>query len=310
MEASGYKYKLKYEKQDLNSFNKKKRRRRRKREYWFNPPWDMNVSTKVGKKFFQILDETIPPGHPLHKVFNRKTVRLSYSTMPNMLKKISVHNSRVTAKALADSPAVTLARDDQPTTSDNDSDVQQLEAYPCNDCEEACGGFIVNTVDNGADVTSAHDDKVQQQEESEDCNCNGRMGPCPLNGDCMREKSCVYSCKVTRLDTNETETYTGLTAGTFKRRYYGHNSSFNNREAKQTTLSRHCWKLKDDNIQFERHWTILAHAKAYNPVTKVCRLCLKEVYHILYKPETASLNSKSEVFGWCKHRKHWALSKF
>ena len=165
-------------------------------------------------------------------------------------------------------------------------------------------------MDNGADVTSAHDDKVQQQEESEDCNCNGRMGPCPLNGDCMREKSCVYSCKVTRLDTNETETYTGLTAGTFKRRYYGHNSSFNNREAKQTSLSRHCWKLKDDNIQFERNWTILAHAKAYNPVTKVCRLCLKEVYHILYKPETASLNSKSEVFGWCKHRKHWALSKF
>ena len=87
LEASGYKYKLKYEKQDLNSFNKKKRRKRRKREYWFNPPWDMNVSTKVGKKFFQILDETIPPGHPLHKVFNRKTVRLSYSTMPNMLKK-------------------------------------------------------------------------------------------------------------------------------------------------------------------------------------------------------------------------------
>ena len=106
---------------------------------------------------------------------------------------------------------------------------------------------------------------------------------------------------------SETETYTGITAGTFKRRYYGHNSSFNNRDARQTSLSRHCWNLKDGNIQFNRQWTILAHAKAYNPVTKVCRLCLKEVYYILYKPETASLNSKSEVFGWCKHRQRWTL---
>ena len=103
----------------------------------------------------------------------------------------------------------------------------------------------------------------------------------------------------------ESETYTGLTAGTFKGRYYGHNRSFNIREAKQTTLSRHCWNLKDKKIPFDRKWTILTHAKPYNPVTKVCRLCMKEVFYILYKPETASLNKKNEVFGWCKHRQHW-----
>ena len=269
----------------------------------------MNVATKVGKKFFQILDETIPPGHPLHKVFNRKTVKLSYSTMPNMLKKISVHNSRVTAKALAKTPVVTLAGDDNigdPATYVID-DEQQLEAYPCDDCEEECGGLIVDTLNNGGAVTSANDD-AQPTEVPDHCNCNGRMGPCPLDGDCRKEKSCIYSCKVTRMDTMETESYTGLTAGTFKRRYYGHNSSFNNRDARQTSLSRHCWSLKDNNIQFDRQWTILAHAKPYNPVTKVCRLCLKEVYFILFQPQTASLNSKSEVFGWCKHRQRWTLS--
>ena len=68
----------------------------------------MNVATKVGKKFFQILEDTIPPGHPLHKVFNRKTVKLSYSTMPNMLKKISAHNSKVTASAIAESAMILL----------------------------------------------------------------------------------------------------------------------------------------------------------------------------------------------------------
>ena len=311
LKSSGYDYKLQFEKQDLDALNNnKKKKRRSRRIYWFNPPWDMNVATKVGKKFFQILDETIPPGHPLHKVFNRKTVKLSYSTMPNMLKKISVHNSRVTANALADSTNVTLASDDNngmPAPSANDDEVQHLVAHPCDECEEECGGLIVDTGRNAGAATSASDDEGQQLVETDHCNCNGRMGPCPLDGDCRKEKSCIYSCKVTRLDTMETETYTGITAGTFKRRYYGHNSSFNNREARQTSLSRHCWNLKDGNIQFDRKWTILAHAKAYNPVTKVCRLCLKEVYYILYKPETASLNSKSEVFGWCKHRQRWTL---
>ena len=213
----------------------------------------------------------------------------------------------MTAKALAETSDVTLASDDnQAATSANPDVRQHLEAHPCDECEEECGGLIVENVDNG-DATSTNDDGKQQKED-DDCNCNGRMGPCPLDGDCRKEKSCIYSCKVTRQDTMESETYTGLTAGTFKRRYYGHNSSFNNRDSRQTTLSRHCWNLKDNNIQFDRKWTILAHAKAYNPVTKVCRLCLKEVYYILYNPETASLNSKSEVFGWCKHRQRWTLS--
>ena len=222
LNASGYNHKLKFEKQDLDALNNnKKRRRRTRRIYWFNPPWDMNVATKIGKKFFQILDETIPPGHPLHKVFNRKTVKPSYSTMPNMLKKISVHNSRVTALALADSMNVTLASDDNngnPAPSANDDEMQQLEAHPCDECEEECGGLIVDTENNGGDATSASDDG-KLQVEPDHCNCNGRMGPCPLDGDCRKEKSCIYYCMVTRLDTMETQTYTGLTAGTFKRRY-------------------------------------------------------------------------------------------
>ena len=50
-----------------------------------------------------------------------------------------------------------------------------------------------------------------------------------------------------------------LTAVTFKGRYCGHNRSFNIREAKQTTLSRHCSNLKDKKIPFDRKWTILTH---------------------------------------------------
>ena len=42
---------------------------------------------------------------------------------------------------------------------------------------------------------------------------------------CRKEKSCIYSCKVTRLDTGVSKTYTGLTAKTFKERFYGHNAT-------------------------------------------------------------------------------------
>ena len=74
-----------------------------------------------------------------------------------------------------------------------------------------------------------------------------------------------------------------------------------------TTLSHHIWELKDNNVPYNTKWSILSKASTFNPVTKKCRLCLKEVYYILYKPETATLNSRSEVFGWCKHRKQWSL---
>ena len=313
LEASGYKFKLKFEKQDLNSMNKKKKRRRGRRIHWFNPPWDMNVATKIGKKFFQALDESFPPEHPLHKTFNRHTVKLSYSTMPNMLKKVSGHNSRVTASALAEIKNVTLACDDN-NSANNAGDMEEHEvteheatALPCNDCEDPCEGYIVNQEPATTPVQNEHED--EEHLEPDQCNCNGRMGPCPLDGDCMKEKSCIYSCKVTRLDTGETETYTGLAGGTFKSRFYGHNSDINNKSNSGTKLSQHIWKLKDNNIPYDIKWTILAKAKTFNPVTKKCRLCLKEVFYILFKPETASLNARTEVFGWCKHRKQLTLAQ-
>ena len=114
---------------------------------------------------------------------------------------------------------------------------------------------------------------------------------------------------MTRLDTGVSETYTGLTAKTFKERFYGHNGNINNRDQTGTKLSQYIWDLKDNNIPFTTKWSILAKASTFNPVTKKCRLCLKEIYYILYKPETASLNSRTEAFGWCKHRKQWSLEQ-
>ena len=109
--------------------------------------------------------------------------------MPNMLKKISVHSSKATAGAIAESADVTLVSDDNSDVSANNEEMQHLEAHLCADCEDNCEGFILETVDNG--VTPASDD--QQPIDDTSCNCTGSLGPCPLDGDCRKEL-CVHFC--------------------------------------------------------------------------------------------------------------------
>ena len=59
---------------------------------WFNPPYNQQVSTNIGKRFFKLLDKSFPPGHTLPKLLNRNTVKLSYSCTPNISQHISAHN--------------------------------------------------------------------------------------------------------------------------------------------------------------------------------------------------------------------------
>ena len=111
------------------------------------------------------------------------------------------------------------------------------------------------------------------------------MANCPLGGRCNIEQNVIYTCKVTRLDDNTFQTYTGLTDNTFKKRLYGHNSDFRKRKHRnKTMLSKYIWFLKDNNVQYELNWSILGKAKSFNPVTGVCRLCL--IREILYSVQS------------------------
>ena len=74
---------------------KKKRRRMRKNIIWFNPPFDQNVTTNVAQRFLKLIDSHFPKGHQYHKLFNRNTVKVSYSCMNNMAAIISSHNKKV-----------------------------------------------------------------------------------------------------------------------------------------------------------------------------------------------------------------------
>ena len=95
LRRSGYNYKLQYNPQPT-----KPKRPRSRNVIWFNPPYNSTISTNIGYKFLQAIDECFPSHHPLHKIFNRNTLKLSYSCMPNVKCIISSHNKSIINKEL------------------------------------------------------------------------------------------------------------------------------------------------------------------------------------------------------------------
>ena len=63
---------------------------------WFNPPFSKNVATNVGNYFLNLIKKHFPKNHKLSKIFNKNTLKLSYSCMPNIKSVINAHNRKVT----------------------------------------------------------------------------------------------------------------------------------------------------------------------------------------------------------------------
>ena len=85
----GYNVDLKYTKSKPG-----KRKTQKQNIIWFNPPFSQSVLTNVAKTFFQLVTKYFPRTHKLRKIFNRNTVKVSYSCMSNMLKIIKGHNKK------------------------------------------------------------------------------------------------------------------------------------------------------------------------------------------------------------------------
>ena len=62
---------------------------------WFNPPYSKNIKTRIKQWFLRLIDRHFPVGSKLRKIFNRSTVKVSYSCMPSMDNIIKRHNARV-----------------------------------------------------------------------------------------------------------------------------------------------------------------------------------------------------------------------
>ena len=75
------------------------RRNRQRNVIWFNPPSSKNVKTNIARSFLHLVDTHFPAGHKLHKIFNRNTVKVSYSCMNNVRSIITSHNTRIIRKS-------------------------------------------------------------------------------------------------------------------------------------------------------------------------------------------------------------------
>ena len=89
LDESGYNHKHTYNPQPTRNRNRKRK------VIWYNPPWNANVKTNLGRKFINIIHRCFPNEHPLHKIFNKHTLKLSYSCMSNIKSIISSHNKAV-----------------------------------------------------------------------------------------------------------------------------------------------------------------------------------------------------------------------
>ena len=90
---SGYNENIEY--RSPEETRPRKQRTRKRHVMWFNPPWNSAVATNIASKFLKLVDKHFGNHSPFHKYFNRHTIKVSYSCMPNMASIISSHNRRI-----------------------------------------------------------------------------------------------------------------------------------------------------------------------------------------------------------------------
>ena len=243
LHKSGYNSKLQYE----TNMKKPKKRNRQRKITWYNPPFSANVATNIGQKFFSIVTTCFPKKHPLQAIFNRQTLKLSYSVMPNM-----------------------------------------------------------KTIIDGSNKTLNKTSTLKKEDNEKSCNCRQKNN-CPLEGKC-RAKNVIYQATVSNNTNNHVATYIGLCSTEFKTRYSNHKASFNHKNKQHhTELSKHIWKLKENNSTYNITWKILAQAQPYTNKTKRCKLCLLEKYFIICKPHLGTLNKRNELTSNCRHARSYLL---
>jgi len=96
-----------------------KPRQRKRKIIWFNPPYNLQVKTNIGRTFLASISKHFPPSHKYHKIFNKNTIKLSYSCTPNIKAAISKHNKRImsTIGISCDSQSSMVGSLSQPATT-------------------------------------------------------------------------------------------------------------------------------------------------------------------------------------------------
>ena len=92
-------------------------------------------------------------------------------------------------------------------------------------------------------------------------------------------------------------------------RYTQHMSSFQVHDHRNSTsLSKKVKELQRKHTLFDVKWKIIETSSPYRGGCQECRLCVTEVYHILFSPADSTLNSRSEFTNKCRHQNKFKLS--
>ena len=92
---SGFKSKITFQQQKDIPTVTGNIKNRKKKIILFNPPFSLNVSTNIRKKFFTPLGKHFPKTHQVHKLLNFHNVKISYSSLPNFKSVINGHNKNI-----------------------------------------------------------------------------------------------------------------------------------------------------------------------------------------------------------------------
>ena len=93
LKNSGFHYSMKFK-----APVEKARRNRKRKVTCFNPPYSLNVKTKIRKVFLKLVRKHFPRSHKLKKIFNLNTIKISYSSIFNVKNLIKQHNSKILSK--------------------------------------------------------------------------------------------------------------------------------------------------------------------------------------------------------------------
>ena len=162
------------------------------------------------------------------------------------------------------------------------------------------------TMPNLGKIVASHNAKVTSPPTidltEENCNCRGKDAICIMEGSRCKDPGVVYQAEVTA-QGKPVMKYVGVTAPSWKLRYGNHKASFtHSSKRKQTRLAGYIWSLKDEGLEPDIKWRILARSQPYKASTRSCRLCLKEKFYLMHKSQEATINSRDEFFSGCLHK--------
>ena len=67
-----------------NENDKNDNKQPKRKIIWYNPPYSANIKTNIGKTLLNLMKKHFPKTDKLHNIFNKNTVKVSYSCMSNI----------------------------------------------------------------------------------------------------------------------------------------------------------------------------------------------------------------------------------